>query len=60
MPRKNFGEVLKRPPQEEVTAQGSNKPGLGWKVSDEARRDIEEIEANIRAAAQRSGSVILG
>jgi len=60
MPRETFGEALKRPPQEEITAKDSTKPGLGWKVSDEARREIEEIEANIRAAAQRSGSVVLG
>ena len=32
---------------------------FGWKLSDAARMDIEKIEANVRSAEQRSGSLIL-
>ena len=33
--------------------------GVDLRVSKEALRDIEEIEANIRTAEQRSGVIIL-
>lgn len=34
-------------------------PKLSWKVSDRARRAIEEIEANARTAEQMIGSLTL-
>lgn len=33
--------------------------GLRWKLSDEARREIQEIEDNIRLAEQKAGSVLV-
>ena len=35
-------------------------PGLDWKLSDDTKKAIEEINANIRAAEQMSGRLIAG
>jgi hypothetical protein len=43
-----------------LTKQEDEKePGFGWVLSDPARRAIDAIEENLRAAEQRTGSVIL-
>lgn len=43
-----------------VKKEEQNKePGFGWVLSDSAKRNIEEIEANLRSAEQRTGSVVL-
>ncbi|HEY2357775.1 MAG TPA: hypothetical protein VGH86_10025 [Phenylobacterium sp.] len=34
-------------------------PGYGWTLSDQAKRDIEQIEANAREAEARAGSLFL-
>lgn len=60
MPTKPFGEPLHRPAPREVVSTDGIRPGLGWEVSTETRREIEEIEANSRAAEQQSGSVVFG
>jgi hypothetical protein len=39
--------------------QGKKLTNLSWKVSDRARRAIEEIEANARTAEQMIGSLTL-
>lgn len=36
-----------------------NEPGFGWVLSDNAKRDIEEIESNLRSAELRTGALIL-
>lgn len=43
----------------EVTPEEPDAPGFGWSVSDSAREDIDEMEANARTAEQRAGSLIL-
>jgi hypothetical protein len=62
MPTKTFGQPLRRPlsAAEVTNIDGQEKPGLGWQISDQARREIQEIEANSRAAEQQSGSVVFG
>ena len=63
MASKPFGQPLRRPvPVAEVTSTDGEekKPGLGWQISAETRREIEEIEANSRTAEQQSGSVVFG
>ncbi|OMI09271.1 hypothetical protein BSN85_17215 [Bradyrhizobium brasilense] len=35
-------------------------PGLDWHLSEEAKRTIDEIESNIRAAEQMSGRLVAG
>lgn len=35
------------------------EPGLGWVLTDASRRAIESVEENLRAAEQRTGTVIL-
>lgn len=59
---KTFGRPLRRPaPAAELTStDGQEKPGLGWQISAQTRQEIEEIEANSRAAEQQSGSVVFG
>jgi hypothetical protein len=59
---KTFGQPLRRPDTvtEVTSAEGQPKPGLGWQISAETRREIEEIEANSKAAEQQSGSVVFG
>lgn len=39
--------------------QDDREPGLGWVLSDSAKRKIESVEENLRTAEQRTGSVIL-
>lgn len=57
---KRFGNPPQRPTSKEILSTDGQKPGLGWEVSEKTRREIEEIEANSRAAEQRSGSVVFG
>jgi hypothetical protein len=57
--KKQFGEVPARPSQEASTSDTS-KPGVGWPISNDAIKEIEDIEANVRAAVQSSGAVVLG
>ena len=60
MTTKRFGNPPQRPSMNEALSTDGERPGLGWRVSDQAQRDIEEIEANSRAAEQQSGSVVFG
>lgn len=59
MTAKQLGVPLSPQSPEPIQKRDDKTPGYGWRLSDEARRDIEEIEANARSAEQRSGSVIL-
>jgi hypothetical protein len=60
MSTKRFGTPPQRPPSTEVLSTEGARPGLGWEVSQKTRREIEEIEANSRAAEQQSGSIVFG
>ena len=62
MATKTFGRPLERPAPaaEIISTDGQVKPGLGWEISAQTRREIEEIEANSRAAEQQSGSIVFG
>lgn len=55
-----FGKLLDRPAPPEITSDNNHQPGLGSEISAETWHEIEEIEANIRAAEQCSGSIIVG
>jgi hypothetical protein len=59
---KTFGQPLRRPAAtvEVINTEGQQSVGLGWRLSAQTRREIEEIEANSRAAEQQSGSVVFG
>ena len=54
-----FGEPVEGNFPHVVTFDGSEALGFRWKVSDETRREIEKIEANVRIAEQKSGTIIL-
>lgn len=45
---------------EVFSAADDSRPGLGWELSEDTRRAIEEIDANIRAAEQMSGQLVAG
>ena len=57
---KRFGKPPQRPRLREVLSTEGDKPGLGWEVGEKTHREIEEIEANSRAAEQQSGSIVFG
>jgi hypothetical protein len=59
MATKRIGEPVPSIPVEEIVADHDDMPGLGWKVSEETQREIEEIEENIRLAEQRIGSLVI-
>ena len=56
---KQLGNPLSPQSPQPIKEEDKKAPGFGWRLSDGARRDIEEIEANARSAEQRSGSLIL-
>jgi hypothetical protein len=60
MTTKRFGNPPQRPAPNEILPTEGERPGLGWGVTEKTQRDIEEIEANSRAAEQQSGSVVFG
>lgn len=57
---KRVGEPLPNKVQEERASTHGRSPGLGWEVSEETRREIEEIEANRRDAEYHSIAVMIG
>jgi hypothetical protein len=60
MTTKRFGNPPQRQSSQEILSTDGPSPGLGWTVSEKTLREIEEIEANSRAAEQQSGSVVFG
>ncbi len=60
MSSKRIGEPLPLKAQEERASEKGTVPGLGWKVSDETRRKIEEIEENRRDAEYHSIAIMIG
>lgn len=44
----------------EVSTHQEQVPGLGWTLSNETLDTIREIDANIRAAEQMSGNLVIG
>lgn len=59
MTAKPLGTPLSPQAPKPISDKNKKAPGFGWTLSDSARSDIEKIEANARAAEQRSGSTIL-
>ncbi len=62
MDDKQLGEpVLQRTPPNDD--DGDNPPTkievLDWGISEKTRREIEELEANVRAAEQLSGRLLM-
>jgi hypothetical protein len=57
---KRFGNPPQRPAPAEILSTESNSPGLGWELDEKTKHEIEQIEANSRAAEQQSGSVVFG
>lgn len=43
----------------EFTKHEDDAPGFGWEVSEDAKADIDEMEANARSAEHHSGALIL-
>ncbi len=60
MKKRQFGESVPRISVKEIEADDECVPGLGWKVSDQTRSEIDEIEDNIRSAEQKSGMLLMG
>lgn len=42
-----------------VRAADADAPGFGWQLSEDAQRDIREIEENVNAAQHMSGALLL-
>jgi hypothetical protein len=59
MSAKLLGEPLRPRSPAPLHNNGDKSPGYGWQLSVPAQKAIEEIEANARAAEQRSGSLTL-
>lgn len=59
VPTVQLGTPLPASGPEPLKQDRDHEPGFGWQLSDEARRDIEEIEANLRASERRCGALIL-
>lgn len=60
MQKRQFGESVQKISVKEIESDGKRVPGLGWKVSKQTRREIDEIEDNIRSAEQKSGMLLMG
>jgi hypothetical protein len=60
MSQPRFGQQVPELTSKEITSDHNDAPGLGWEVSDETLREIEEIEQNIRWAEQNSGYLLMG
>lgn len=54
----SFGEPIELALLEEVTSDQDPSIRNGWDVSAETRRQIEEIETNIRTNQQPSGTFL--
>ena len=52
-----FGEDAPATFAKEVRSNGERVPGLGWEISQETYREIEDLETSTRIAQQRSGMV---
>lgn len=54
-----LGKLIKPSGPEPIPADSIKDQGFGERLSESARKDIQKIEANVRSAEQRSGSLIL-
>lgn len=59
MLKQPLGQPLTQGPPENVTLDSDTNPALEFRLSRETIKEIEEIEANIRTAEQRSGMILL-
>lgn len=53
-----FGEPIRLNVIEQVTSEQDPTVSDGWEVSEQAHRQIEEIEESIRSSEQRSGTFL--
>ncbi len=60
MQPRRFGTDVPNISEKEIKVGEEDVPGMGWNVSDEARREIDDIEDNIRASGQMSGMLLMG
>ncbi len=60
MQPRRFGTEVPKISEKEIEAGEKDVPGMGWNVSDKARREIDDIENNIRASGQMSGMLLMG
>jgi hypothetical protein len=49
------GKPFQLPRPEPMKDRGDQIASYAWQLSEDARRDIDEIEANIRQAEQKAG-----
>ncbi|MAL79106.1 MAG: hypothetical protein CMN55_08340 [Sneathiella sp.] len=62
MQNSRFGEAAPKISDKEIFISEDNQTVLlsGWEVSEETLKEIDEIDANIRAAEQKSGMFLMG
>lgn len=56
---KPIGKPLIQSPPKDVTLDSDTNPSLEFHLSSKTLKEIEEIEANIRTAEQRSGMILV-
>jgi hypothetical protein len=58
-PKPQLGTPITPSGPDPIPNESIKDPGFGEKLSDDARKDIKRIEANVRSAEQRTGSFIV-
>jgi hypothetical protein len=59
MPLESLGKPIVLAHAEPVQPRGGREPGFGWQISEQTRKDLEAIDANVRKAEQSAGSFIV-
>lgn len=60
MARRSVGEGEAETVRNAAINAEDNTPVLGWKVSEEALKDVERIEASYRASESAAGALAIG
>ena len=55
----SIGTPISIPRPEPIKELRLTSAGFGWRLSDDAKRDIEAIEANVRQAEQGAGALLV-
>lgn len=58
MTDKKIGTLLESKVAHVIVEAQSGKPGFGWELKEETRREIEELEDNVRNAEHKSGMLM--